>query len=151
MDGNHSRMLCAVLDKSWKQYPTKTVVWSLTSHLKNHPSKTNKMWNTARKTRTNSLVMFFYGPLHMDVLVLANHREINCVDTGCSLEDLLGEWWMIRMDGERERESQGNPCCQHNLMMTICLVYLLCKFRFNILNDAIWVFYIKENYCNAAY
>ena len=26
----------------------------LTSHLTNHPSKTNKMWDTAVETRTNS-------------------------------------------------------------------------------------------------
>ena len=37
---SYTRMLHAVLNKSWKQHPTK--VQLLTFHLTNHPSKTNK-------------------------------------------------------------------------------------------------------------
>ena len=51
----------------------------------------------------------------MDVTVLLDHQEHQlCADTGCSLEDLLGA-----MDdrGWIERKSQGNPCCQRDLMM----------------------------------
>ena len=41
----------------------------------------------------NSYVTFSYGPLHLDVQVLADQQEQQqlCMDTGCSLEDLLKE------------------------------------------------------------
>ena len=40
LDGNYTKMLCVVLNISWKQYPYKTAdVGPLTSHLTNHPSK----------------------------------------------------------------------------------------------------------------
>ena len=45
-----------------------------------------------------------------------------CVDTGCSLEDLQG----VKDDRERKRESQGNPCCQCDLMM-IKVYLLICQ------------------------
>ena len=34
------------------------------------------IWGTAGETRTNSQVMFFYEPLHMDVPLLANQQEL---------------------------------------------------------------------------
>ena len=33
------------------------------------------MWDTAGEARTNSLVMFSYGPLHIDEPVLAYQEE----------------------------------------------------------------------------
>ena len=33
------------------------------------------MWDTAGEARTNSQMTFFYGPLHMDMLVLADQQE----------------------------------------------------------------------------
>ena len=51
--------------------------------------------------------MFFYGPLIMDVPVLANQRKpINNLfaDTGCNLEDLPGV--MNDRDKSRERERE---------------------------------------------
>ena len=43
LDGNYTKILCAVLNKSWKQHPTKTTaVQPLTSHLQNYPGKVNK-------------------------------------------------------------------------------------------------------------
>ena len=49
--------------------------------------------------------MFYYGLLRMDTPVLANqqkHIHQYCVDTGCSLEDLLGAsttWQWITEQG----------------------------------------------------
>ena len=40
LDGNYTRMLHAVLSKSWKQHDPKTI----TFHFKNHPNKTNKTY-----------------------------------------------------------------------------------------------------------
>ena len=45
------------------------------------------------------------------------HLHLLSVDTGYSLEDLPGE--EDDRDGWRERESQVNPCCQHDFMMMI--------------------------------
>ena len=52
--------------------------------------------------------MFSYGPLYMDMQVLANQLEqqLLCIDTGCCLEDLLE----VMDDKDKWRESQGNPC-----------------------------------------
>ena len=42
IDGSCTRMLPAVLNKSWKQHPTKeAAVWSPAPHFTNHPSKTD--------------------------------------------------------------------------------------------------------------
>ena len=63
----------------------------LTSHLKDYPSKTNKIYGTLAvgETRTNSSVTFFYGPLRMYLPVLADQQEAQlCADTGFSLENL---------------------------------------------------------------
>ena len=52
----------------------------------------------------------FCEHLHMDTPVLADQQRltwINCMDIGCSLEDLPRA--MAYRDGRWERESQGNP------------------------------------------
>ena len=62
----------AILKKILQTTPHETTaVQPLTSHLKNHPSKKNTR-NYACETRTDSQVMFFCGPLHMDAPVLAD-------------------------------------------------------------------------------
>ena len=55
----------------------------------------------------------------MDVLVLADHQELASALYGnCKYkEDLPGP--MDDMDGWREKESQGTPYCQCDLMMMI--------------------------------
>ena len=115
-DGNYTRMLCAVSNKSWKQHS----VWPLTSHLTNHPSKMNKTWLWwcghfwRCKDRLISNVLFLTPAQgHPSVGWLAKtYLHQLCVDTGCSLEDLPGA-----MD-DRDRES-GTLCYLHNLMMMI--------------------------------
>ena len=52
--------------------------------------------NTAGETKTNSQVMFFYWPLHMDVPVLAEH--IISMQT----QDVVWKQWMIKMVSEIE-------------------------------------------------
>ena len=34
------------------------------------------MWNTVEEVRTNSEMTFSYGPLHMDMQVLADQQEV---------------------------------------------------------------------------
>ena len=62
------------------------------------------MQDTTGEARTNSWVTFFYGPLHTDVQIL---------DTGCSLEDLLEarddrDEMREREMRERERERENH-------------------------------------------
>ena len=43
LNGNYAKMLCVVLNKSWKQHPKETAaVWPPTSHLTNNLNKMNK-------------------------------------------------------------------------------------------------------------
>ena len=47
LNRNYTRLLRAILYKSWKQHPLETIaVQPLTSHLKNHPNQTNKTCGT---------------------------------------------------------------------------------------------------------
>ena len=106
LDGNYTRMQRDILRKSWKQHSTKQR--SLTSHLKSHPSKTNKTCGTQlEKQKRTHKWRSSIDPIQGRNSVGRQSRTYShqlCVDTGCSLEDLLGamddrDWW-----GERVRE-----------------------------------------------
>ena len=64
LNGNYTRIMRAILNKSWRQHPTKQQLYS---HL---PSitKTIKVRRTkhAGEVGTSSWVMYYFGPLHMD-------------------------------------------------------------------------------------
>ena len=67
-------------------------------------------WDTAGETRTDSLVTIFYGPLYMDMLVLADQPELIYINS-MQTQDVV--WITIRYGWmERERESQENGCWQ---------------------------------------
>ena len=53
-----------------------TPVQPLTSHLKNHPSKMNKICGTLLEKQRQTHVTFFYGPLHMDMPVLTDQQKL---------------------------------------------------------------------------
>ena len=67
LDDNYTRMLRAILNKSWRQHPTRHQLYG---HL---PPITKKLYkldepntqDTAGEARTNSSVMYSYGPPHM--------------------------------------------------------------------------------------
>ena len=74
LDGYDIRMLQTVFGEILKATSHKTVaVQSLTTHLKKHPSRTNKTYGTHSR---RSKVTFVYGPLHRDAQVLANKQEL---------------------------------------------------------------------------
>ena len=83
LDENYTRMLQAILNKSWKQHPTKTVaVQPSTYHLTNHSIKMNKMCWTQLEKQEQTHVTFSFGFLHIDVLVLADQqRHQHCTAT----------------------------------------------------------------------
>ena len=67
LDGNYTRMLRAILNKSWKQHPTKQQLYGhlppITKILKlDEPD----MQKTAGEVVMNSEVVYSCGPLHMD-------------------------------------------------------------------------------------
>ena len=74
LDGNYTRMVHAILNESWKQsFPQIAAAQLLTFHLKNHE---HDVQDTASEARKNSWVTFFYGPLHLDLPLLANQQEL---------------------------------------------------------------------------
>ena len=115
--------------------PYKTaVVWPLSSHLKNHFSKTNKICRTYEERqfvqdspiwRILDKVMFFYGFLFLDVPGLIDQQEftyISSVRTHDVIWKTCWERWMIGTDGESV--CQGNLCRQRDLMMMMMIEWL---------------------------
>ena len=66
LDGNYTRMLQAILNKSWRQHPTRHQLYGhlppITKTIKLDEPDTQ---DTAGETRTNSSAMYSYGFLHM--------------------------------------------------------------------------------------
>ena len=59
----------------------------------------------------------------MDVLALADLQELIYINSERTLDTVWKtsqERWMIGIDGERE--SQGNLCCQRDLMMMMMMI-----------------------------
>ena len=103
LDGNYTRMLSTILNKSWKQHLTKE---QLSGHFPSI-SKTNQVRRTrhAAEATINSEVTFFYGPRHIDVPVLADRQEIIYISSIGTLDVVwktCREWWMIGTDIEEE-------------------------------------------------
>ena len=59
LDGNYTRMLRAILNKSWRQHPTRHQLYGHQPHIELDTQ------DTARGARTNSSVMYYYGPAYM--------------------------------------------------------------------------------------
>ena len=113
-------MLQAILNKPWMQYSTKQLLYGHLLPL----SKTIQVkwmrhaghrWRSKDKLINNVLLRTpTHGYASVGQLARTYLHQL-CGDAGSSLEDLPGV--MDDRDGGRERESQGNPCCQCNLMM----------------------------------
>ena len=100
----------------------------------------NQQWLMCHKMLPK--VMFSNGPLYMDVPVLAKQQEliyVSSVQTQDAIWKICREWWLIGIDGEREREHQGNPCYQSDLMMMMMMIISLnlpfFKFWTNLFSD----------------
>ena len=62
LDGNYTRMLQAILNRSWGQHPTKQQLYGHLSPIKlDEPD----MQDTAGEVGTSLLGIYSYGPLHM--------------------------------------------------------------------------------------
>ena len=85
-------MLPAVLNKSWKQHPTKQQLYDHLSPISQtiqvkQARHAGHCWRSKDKLISN---IQLYRLLHMDTPVLADQQKLNqfYVDTGCHLEDL---------------------------------------------------------------
>ena len=73
LDGNYTKMLRAILNKSWRQHPTRYQLYGHKVPTIRPPAVSRKIYkldepdaqDTAGEARTNSSVMYSYGPPHM--------------------------------------------------------------------------------------
>ena len=103
LDGNYTRMVRVILNKSWKQHPTK-------QHLYCHQPPITKTIQIRRTRdtghcwrRTNSKAMYSCGTLHIDEQRLDDQLEP--IYYSVPIQDIAWkttrEWWSIETGGER--------------------------------------------------
>ena len=138
LDGNYTRMLRAVLNKSWRQHPTRLQLYG---HL---PPITKTI--QVRRTRHAGHCWRSKDQLISDVLLWTptygcakvgrparTYIQQLCEDTGCIPEDLPEA---MNDKGEMAREGQGYPRWQRDMMMmmmrneiiTLNILYYFCLY-----------------------
>ena len=76
LDGNYTRMLRAILNKSWQQHPTRHQLYGhLPPITKTIQVRRPRHADTTGEERTNSSVMYSYGPPHMAKQKQDNQQE----------------------------------------------------------------------------
>ena len=121
LDVNYTKMLRAFLNKSGKQPPHKTaVVRTLTSHLANHPSETNKTcwvllvklgWIQKRRSSVDYYI-WTYQCKDVHTSALCGH----CVRSREHAKIDERQGWLVR-------ETQRPPGYQHDLMLMMMMIY----------------------------
>ena len=124
LDGNYTRMLRAILNKYWRQHPTRHQLYG---HL---PPITKTI--QVRRTRYAGHFWRRRDELISDVLLWTpaygrakagrparTYIQQLSEDTGCSPEDLPEA---MNDKGGVAREGQGYPCYQHDMMMMMMMV-----------------------------
>ena len=128
LDSNYTRMLRAILNKSWRQHPTRHQLYGhLPPIMKTIQVRRTRhaghCWRSMDKFISDVLL---WTPTHGWAKAgwpARTYIQQLCEDTGCSLEDLPE----AMNDREKVvREGQGYPCYQHDMMMMIELLgYLI--------------------------
>ena len=95
LDGNYTRMAWAVLNKSWRQHPTKQLLYSnlppITEIIK--VRRTRHTWHCWRSKDELMTDILLWTPSHGQAMARRPARtyiQQLCADTGCSPEDLPG-------------------------------------------------------------
>ena len=122
LDGNYTRMLRAILNKSWRQHPTRHQLYG---HL---PPITKTI--QVRRTRHAGHCWRSRDELISDVLVWTpaygqakagrparTYIQQLCEDTGCNPEDQP----KAMNDREKWREGQGYLCWRHDMMLLLMI------------------------------
>ena len=95
LDDNYTRMLRAVLNKSWRQYPTKQQLYGhlqpITKTIQVRQTRyTGHCWRSKDELISNILL---WTPSHGQTKIgqpARTYIQQLCTDTGCRLEDLPG-------------------------------------------------------------
>ena len=102
LDGNYTRMLRAILNKSWWQHPTRHQLYGQSWKL--YKLDKPDMQDTAGEARTNSSVMYSYGSPHMAKLKQDDQLE-HTYSSYVRIQDVAlktcQKRWMIGRSGER--------------------------------------------------
>ena len=105
LDGNYTRMLRAILNKSWRQHPTRHQLYSHLQSRKLYKLDEPDTQDTAGEARTSSSVMYSYGPLHMAKQKQDNQLE-HTYSSYVRIRDVAlktcQKRWMIGKSDERE-------------------------------------------------
>ena len=123
VDCNYTRMLQAILNKFWRQHPTKQQLYGHLTPI----TKTIKI----RQTRHAEHCWRSRDKLISDVLLWTPSHDWAktgwpariyiqqlCVDTGCSPKDRQKQW------GGVVREGLGYPCLWHDMMMMMMMMMM---------------------------
>ena len=105
LDGNYTRMLQAILNKTWWQHPTKQQMYGhLPSIMKTIQIRRTRNWDTTGEVRTNSKVIYSGGPPHTDEHSLDNQLEL-IKSSSVPIQDVAWktcrEHWTIETGGKR--------------------------------------------------
>ena len=161
LDGNYTRMLCAILNKSWKQHPTKQQLfghlWPIMKTIQIRGTKHVKHCWRSKDELLSNVVQWI--PPHGRAKVgrpARNYIQELCANTWCSLEDLPGvmdnrdEWW------ERVKEIHAIMMMRIYIYTYTC-IYILDMHMVSFQTFFIWAFKIDvtlENsvcYCYTSY
>ena len=131
LDGNYTRMLRALLNKSWGQHSTKQ---QLTGH---QPPITKTIqvrrtrhaghsWRSRDELISNVLL---WTPTHSQAKAgrpARTYIQLLCADTGCNPKDLR-----VAMDDRGvAREGQGYPCWWREMMMMMISTFPVFNFPY---------------------
>ena len=150
LDGSYTRMLRAILNKSWRQHPTKHQLYGhlppITKTIQVRRARhAGHCWRSRDELITDVLL---WTPTYGRAKVgrpARTYIQQRCEDTGCSPEN-LPEAMNDREKWREAREGQGYLCWRHDMMM---MMMIWVSAFFNISNTIYLIFLSnKEIYHN---
>ena len=159
LDGNYTRMLRAILNKSWRQHPTRHQLYGhlppITKTIQVRRARhAGHCWRSRDELIRDVLL---WTPTHGHAKAGRSARtyiQQLCEDTGCCPEDLP------RAMNDREewaREGQGYPCYQRDMMMMMMIyisyiyIYIIYIYHIYIIYIYIYISYIYIKYISYIY
>ena len=124
LDGNYTRRLRAILNKSWRQHPTKQELYGHLPHITKtvQVRRTRHAGHCSRSRDELISDVFLWTPSHGRAKTgwpCRIYIQRLFADTGCSLENLTGSNGWQRSEA---RESQGDQCWWHDKMMMMMMM-----------------------------